>query len=63
MSGNLHPIRTKQTVISGFESPPPPVVGELNLRELLRIWEHCQNCTQTTKTDYDAQNLLYLDYD
>ena len=58
MSGNLHPIRTKETLISGFESPPPPVVGELNLRELLRTWEHCRNCAQTTETDFDAQNFL-----
>ena len=60
MSGNLHTIRTKETLTSGFESPPPTVVGELNLRELLKIWEHCQNCAQTTETDYDAQNFLYL---
>ena len=27
----------KHLLISGFERPPPPVVGELNLRKLLRI--------------------------
>ena len=59
MSGNLHPIWTKETLISVFETPPPSVVGELNLRELLRISEHWRNCAQTTETDYDAQNFLY----
>ena len=60
MSGNLHPIWTKETLVSGFETLPPPVAGELNLRELLRIREHCQNNAQKTKTDCDAQNFLYL---
>ena len=60
MSGNLHPIRTKATLISGFETPPPSVVGGLNLRKLLRVWEHYRHCAQTIETDYDAQNFLYL---
>ena len=60
MSGNLHPIRTKETLINGFESPPSPVVGDLNLCELLRTWEHFRNCAQTTETDFNAQNFLFL---
>ena len=42
MSENLHPIRTKETLIAGFETPPP-VAGELDLCKLLRVWEHCRN--------------------
>ena len=60
MSRNLHPIRTKETLIIGFESPPAPVAGELNLREVLRTWEHYHKCTQTTETNYDSQNFLYI---
>ena len=60
MSGNVHPIRTKETLIVGFESPSAPVVGELDLREVLRTWEHCHNCAQATKTNYGAQKFLYI---
>ena len=59
MSGNLHPIRTTEMLKAGFESPPPRVTGEINLRELTRIWEHCKNIAQQTETNYDAQNFLY----
>ena len=47
MSGSLHPMRTKEMLVTAFESPPPLVAGELNLRKLLRIWEHYHNCAQT----------------
>ena len=59
MSGNLHPIRTNEMLKAGFESLPPPITGELNLRELTRIWEHCKNIAQQTETNYDEQNFLY----
>ena len=62
MSGNLHPIRTTEMLKAGFESPPPPVTGELNLRELTRIWEHCKNIAQQTETNYDAQNFYTQSY-
>ena len=59
MAGNPHPIRTKEILVTGFETPPPPISGEINLRELIRIWKHCKNCAQQTETNYYAQNFLY----
>ena len=59
MAGNLHPIRTKEILGSGFESPVPPIAGELNLRELIRVWKYYKKCAQQTETNYNDQNFLY----
>ena len=60
MSGNVHQIITKEILIPGFESPPSPIAWEINLRKLIRIWEHYKNYAQQTKTNYDNQNFLYM---
>ena len=60
MSGNLHPVRTKEQFTAGFPTIVPAITGDMNLRGLIRIWQHCKSCAQQTETNYDAQNYLYV---
>ena len=60
MTGNLHPSRTTEQLTAGFPTSVPGITGEVVLRELIRIWQHCKKCAQVTGTDYDAQNFLYI---
>ena len=60
MSGNLHPARTKEQFTAGFPTIIPAITGDMNLRGLIRVWQHCKNCAQKTETNYDAQNYLYV---
>ena len=60
MSGNLHPVRTKDQLTAEFAPTIPPITGEINLRELIRVWEHLKSCAQATETNYDAHYYLYV---
>ena len=46
MSGNIHPVCTKDQPIAEFAPTVPPINREINLRELMRIWEHVKTCAQ-----------------
>lgn len=60
MSGNLHPVRSKDQLLSKFDPPVPKITQEINLRELIHIWWHLKNCVQATETDFVEQVYLYI---
>ena len=60
MSGNLHPVRTKEQFTAGIPTIIPAITSDMNLHGLIRIWQHCKSCAQQSETNYDAQNYLYV---
>ena len=63
MSGSLHPMRTKEVLVTGFESPPPLVLSRrIKSTQITQDLGtlHTTTAHKQPKTDYDAQNFLYL---
>jgi len=60
MTGSLHPIRTKEQLTAGFPTIVPAITGDVNLKEIIRLWQHIKRCAHQTETNFDAQNFLYV---
>ena len=59
MAGNLHAVHNKDELTVEFPPSVHPITGEINLKELIRIWQHIKGCAQVTETNYDNQNWLF----
>ena len=52
---------TQSDILAAFPPAPVPIVGEMTLREIIRIWVHMMACAQTQKWAPDPTlNFLYL---
>ena len=47
-------------MVAAFPPKSTVIVGEPNLRELVRVLRHCVKCVQSHSTEYDTLNCLYL---
>ena len=52
-------ITSKEDMIRGFPTRPPPIVGEPNMREFLRIWNYLAKCAQSHTTPVNKLNWLF----
>ena len=59
MAGNLHAVRNKEALTAEFPPTVHPITGEINLKELIRLWQHIKSCSQQTETNFDDQNWLF----
>ena len=50
----------KDAMIAGFPSKIPPIDGQITLKELLRVFTHLIACAQSTVTEYNPLNFLFL---
>ena len=47
-------------MVAAFQPKCAVIIGEPNLRELIRILRHCAKCAQSHSTKYDTLHCLYL---
>ena len=47
-------------MVAAFPSKCAVIIGEPNLRELIRVLRHCVKCSQSHSTKYDTLNCLYI---
>ena len=59
MAGSLHSVRSKEALTAEFPTTVHPITGEINLKGLIRLWQHIKSCAQQTETNYDHQNWLF----
>jgi hypothetical protein len=60
MTGSLYKITLQSEMVAAFPPKCAVIVGEPNLRELIRVLRHCVKCAQSHSTQYDTLNCLYL---
>ena len=60
MTGSLFKITLQSEMVAAFPPKCAVIVGEPNLRELIRVLRHCVKCAQSHNTQYDTLNCLYL---
>ena len=58
--GSLYAPRTKERLTAEFKTLVPLIQNEINLKESIRVWQHCRRCAQHTETNFDPQNYLYI---
>ena len=59
MTGSLYKITLQSELVAAFPSKYAVIIGEPNLRELIRVLRHCVECAQSHSTKYNTQNCLY----
>ena len=60
MTGSLYKITLQSEMVAAFPPKCAVIIGEPNLRELIRVLRHCIKCAQSHSTEYDTLNYLYL---
>ena len=60
MTGSLYKITLQSEMVAGFPPKCAVIIGEPNLRELIRVLRHCVKCAQSHNTNHDTLNCLYI---
>ena len=60
MTGSLYKITRQLEMKVTFPPKCADIVGDPNLRELIRVLRHCVKCAQSHSTEYGTLNSLYI---